>query len=65
MKKKEQPKTSRFVFNSFYETLIKQRDLGKIDLATLSVSTRLALLEYEQQKRYAERLEQDQPSTSR
>ena len=39
-KSKEQPKTSRFIFNSFYETLIKQRDLGKLDISMLSTPLR-------------------------
>ena len=48
----------RFERNSFYERLIEMRRTRREVFETLSIPTKLALLEYEKQKRAHEQLGQ-------
>ncbi len=57
----QQPK--RYVYHALYERLLSLHARGKLDLSLLSPQLRLALMNYAADRRYAEYLKQDQPST--
>jgi hypothetical protein len=48
---KQEIKSTKFERNGWYERLLDQHRRGKLHLTDLSIPTRLALAEYEKQKR--------------
>ncbi len=48
---KQETKPTKFERNGWYERLLDQHKRGKLHLTDLSTPTRLALAEYEKQKR--------------